>query len=72
MSTISPSREEAFEKAMESFWTIDKRFGSDNPEYPSIDRMMGGYRGFAERVAGDAFLRIDSTISPLIDRKSVV
>ena len=68
MSTISPSREEAFEKAMESFWTIDKRFGSDNPEYPSIDRMMGGYRGFAERVAGDAFLRIDSTISPLIER----
>jgi hypothetical protein len=61
------AREQAFEKAMESFWEIDKRFGSDNPDYPSLDRMMGGYRGFAERVAGEAFLRIDATISPLIE-----
>ncbi|MDW9481178.1 hypothetical protein GOB57_21265 [Sinorhizobium meliloti] len=67
MSGLPPSREEAFEKAMASFRDIDKRFGSDSPEYPSLDRMMGGYRGFAERVVGEAFLRIDSTISPLIE-----
>ncbi|MCZ7860768.1 hypothetical protein O9X98_05060 [Agrobacterium salinitolerans] len=68
MSNNSPSREKAFEKAMHTFWEIDKRLGSDNPKYPTLDVMMGGYRGFAERVAGDAFLRIDSTISPLIER----
>lgn len=67
MSNTPPSREMAFEKAMQTFREIDTRFGSDNPDYPSIDRMMGGYRGFAERVAGEAFLRIDATISPLIE-----
>lgn len=67
MTTASPSREDAFEKAMKSFREIDKRFGSDNPDYPSIDRMMGGYRGFAERVVGEAFVRIDASICPLIE-----
>ncbi|MCV9964631.1 hypothetical protein OIU34_22325 [Pararhizobium sp. BT-229] len=67
MTTASPSREDAFEKAMKSFHDIDMRFGSDNPDYPSIDRMMGGYRGFAERVVGEAFVRIDASICPLIE-----
>lgn len=67
MSDTIPSREAAFELAMKSFREIDQRFGSDDPAYPSIDRMMGGYRGFAERVIGEALVCVDATICPLIE-----
>ncbi|MCS4088959.1 hypothetical protein [Rhizobium sp. BK176] len=67
MPDTIPTREAAFNEAMESFLEIDKRFGSDNPKYPSIDQMMGGYRGFSERVIGEALVCVDATICPLIE-----
>jgi hypothetical protein len=67
MTKISPSRDDAFKKAMATFLDIDKLFGSDNPDYPSLAKMMGGYQGFAERVAGEAFVRIDACICTLIE-----
>ncbi|MBY3433838.1 hypothetical protein HFN89_06710 [Rhizobium laguerreae] len=67
MSEHTPTRKHAFDKAMKTFREIDQLYGSDNPDYPSIDRMMGGYRGFAERVVGEALVCIDATISPLVE-----
>jgi hypothetical protein len=67
MSDTVSTREAAFNKAMRTFLEIDARFGSDNPDYPSIDRMMGGYRGFAERVVGEALVCIEATLYPLIE-----
>lgn len=59
---LPDSRKEAFDMAMETFLDIDVRLGSDNPEYPGMERMMMGYSGFVERVVGDAFNKIDTTL----------
>jgi hypothetical protein len=66
LETLTEEEENAVETALRPYRTLLKRFGDDRNHLGNFDAAMLGYRGFGERLAGDALRKIDYLLYPRI------
>lgn len=61
---LTAEESKAVETALSPYRALVRRFGEDRERQRDFESFLLGYRGFAERLAGDAVRRIDYVLSP--------
>lgn len=64
IETLTQEEQAAVDTALSSYRTLVRRFGSDPAHRRDFESFLLGYRGFAERIAGDAIRMIDYVLLP--------